>query len=36
MSKIGDRTLNCWIGAGFLHFSTYTFNWYGGHNINYT
>ena len=34
-SKIGDRDLVCWVGNGFLHFSTSTFNYYGDHNNNY-
>nr|AWX67867.1 carboxy-terminal crystallin fold protein [Philasterides dicentrarchi] len=34
MSKIGDRDLVCWVGNGYLHFSTYSFNWHGGHNVN--
>jgi len=34
MSKLGDRTLACWVGNGYLHFSTYDFNWHGGHRVN--
>lgn len=32
--KIGDRTLACWVGNGYLHFSTYDFRYYGGHKVN--
>lgn len=29
-----DRNIACWVGNGYLHFSTTTFNYYGGHNNN--
>lgn len=31
LSKPGDRTLVCWVGAGFLYFSTSSFDYYGAH-----
>jgi len=34
-AKIGDRTLAVWVGDGYLHFTTYTFDWHAGHNPNW-
>jgi hypothetical protein len=30
-SVIGDRDLVAWVGNGYIHVSTYNFNWHGGH-----
>lgn len=32
---LGDRTLNAWVGKGYFHFTTYTYNnMFGAGNVN--
>lgn len=32
--KTGDRTLCMWVGNGFFHFTTYTYGYKAGDNVN--
>lgn len=34
IGKLGDRNLAVWVGAGFIHFTCYTFGFMAGDNVN--
>ena len=35
LAFLGDRTLNAWVGAGYFHFTCYSYaNLVGGGNVN--